>query len=157
MKRAPRSAAGRSLRRMFNQLTRLIQGNRRITYVELDRKLGVTGSAAMQTVIHDHLSLREVVRDGCRATCPAASRVLRAPLVYGILKGNHVLPKLGNGGERFSTKIRKYGQLMSNDRERAGRRGRGGCRRAPAQCCGFSGEWSSRRATAICAEISAIY
>jgi len=35
----------------------LIWGNRRTTYVELERERGI-GSAALQTFIHDHLSLQ---------------------------------------------------------------------------------------------------
>lgn len=37
---------------------KLIRENRRITYVELERELGI-GSAALQTIIHDRLSIRK--------------------------------------------------------------------------------------------------
>lgn len=45
-------------REKVQAVEKLIRENRRITYVELERELGV-GSAAMQTIIHDHLSLRK--------------------------------------------------------------------------------------------------
>ncbi|GBP85152.1 hypothetical protein EVAR_57650_1 [Eumeta japonica] len=45
-----------SPKKIFKHLKKLTLDNRRITYVDLERELGI-GSAAIQTIIHYHLSL----------------------------------------------------------------------------------------------------